>query len=86
MDVALAFVCLSNEEICHMSSNSILVADSIATEYFLQAKTRLVMRKTYQGTEDPYMRALTNARSQLCRFTMDIISGAALPSSFRRPT
>jgi len=33
-----------------------------------------------------YVRALTKARSQFCRLIMEIISGAALPTSLRRPT
>ena len=33
-----------------------------------------------------YLRALTNARSQFCLLIMDIISGAARPSSLSRPT
>ncbi len=42
VNVALAFVSLSDEQIRHMSPDMVLVAHSIAAEYFLQSIARLV--------------------------------------------
>jgi len=42
VNVALAFVSLSDEQIRYMSPDMVLVAHSIAAEYFLQSIARLV--------------------------------------------
>lgn len=49
---------------------------------------RLSVHLTHSGSihSTTYVRAFTNARSQFCLLIMEIISGAALPSSLSLPT
>jgi hypothetical protein len=84
VNVALAFVGLSHKQIGNMPSNAILVRDSVSTKHFLEAMGKLAA--SYRSSQSTYVRALIRARSQFCLLIMDIISGAALPSSFSLPT
>lgn len=88
MYVALTFVGLSHKQVCDMSSNRVLITDSVTSKYFLQAEIRSVMAEERERDVGlyAYVRALIKALSQFCRLIMDIISGAAFPSSFKRPT
>lgn len=84
MYVTLAFVCLRDKQVRYVSANAVLVRDCVSTENLLKSVHRLadatkVMFRTY-------VRALTRARSQFCLLIIEIISGAALPSSFSLPT
>lgn len=84
MYVALALVRLCHEQIGHMSSNSIFIAHCVTSKDLLQAignQSRLLIDRI-----TTHIRAFSKARSQLCLLIIEIISGAALPASFRRPT
>lgn len=85
MNVALALVRLRDEQICHVAADAVLVADGISTKYFLQAVSSQRARRL-QVIRRAHILALTNARSQFCLLIMEIISGAALPSSLSLPT
>lgn len=37
MDITLSFVCLSDKQIRHMSSNVVLITDSVSAKDFLQS-------------------------------------------------
>ena len=68
-----------------MSADVVLVADSIAAEYLLQSAVGQAM-KYVSLVQMTYVLALISARSQFCLLIIEIISGAAFPSSFNRPT
>lgn len=84
MDVALALIRLRHKQICNMSANGILIAHSVPTKDLLQAIRSQLGPLLDEVTT--HIREFSKARSQLCLFIMEIISGAALPSSLRRPT
>lgn len=85
VDVALALVCLCNEQIRHMPANAILIRDRVSTKHLLKPKSGV--RLWFGGIEGKtYVRELISARSQFCLLIMEIISGAALPSSLSLPT
>lgn len=44
VDIALAFICLSNEQIRNMSTNMILVARSVTAEDLLQPEPRQISK------------------------------------------
>ena len=67
-----------------MPSDSVLIRYCISTKHFLQSAHSQYNIMQALGTT--YVRALINALSQFCLLIIEIISGAALPSSFRRPT
>lgn len=78
MYITLALISLSDKQICDMPSNMILIAYSITSEYLLQARawsTKGWVRN--QGSQAPYVLALTRALSQFCLLIIEIISGAA---------
>ena len=84
MNIALALICLRNEEVGYVTANMVFIAGSIATEDLLQTeKGQLKYVKSGWAT---YVRALANARSQFCLLIIEIISGVDLPSSLRRAT
>ena len=74
-----------HKEIRDMSTNVILVADSIASKYLLKPASQIYQYCTNRGT-DAYVRAFAKARSQFCLLIMEIISGAAFPASLSFPT
>ena len=39
MDIALAFICLRDEEISNMSTNPVLITDSVTAKNLLKANT-----------------------------------------------
>jgi len=84
VDVTLAFICLRDKQVRHMPADAVFVRHCIATEDFLKPFHRSV--KASKLVCCTYVRALTKARSQFCLLIMEIISGAALPSSLSLPT
>lgn len=86
MDVTLTLVCLHHEQVGHMSPNVILVTGCIAAEYLLQAVHGQYEKNRKTIQRSTYMRELAKARSQFWRLIIEIISGVALPASFRRAT
>lgn len=84
MDITLPFIGLRDEQVGNVSANTILIADSISSKDLLKTiKVSSAHRKLLQDT---HFLALIKARSQFCLLIIEIISGAALPSSFNRPT
>jgi hypothetical protein len=83
MNVALTLVGLRDEKIGDVSTDTILVTNSIASKDLLEPD--LVVSENIQGKR-AHLRALISARSQFCRLIIEIISGAALPWSNSRPT
>jgi hypothetical protein len=84
VDVALTLVRLGHEKVRHMPSNTVLVRDGVSAKHFLEPGAS--QQCLQSGHINTYVRALTRARSQFCLLIMEIISGAALPSSFNLPT
>lgn len=84
VDVALALVGLSNKQVRHVPTNTILIRHSVSTKHFLEPIAKSIIASV--NMVHTYVRALIRARSQFCLLIMEIISGAALPSSFNRPT
>lgn len=87
MNVTLAFVCLCHEEVGDVATDVVFVTDGVTTENLLQSTcSDQHGRARSLGVSRTYILALTRARSQFWRLIMEIISGAALPSSFNLPT
>lgn len=86
MDVTLAFVGLRDKQVRHVPANAIFVRYCISTEHLLEPVLESVNAPLNKHNCSTYVRALIRARSQFCLLIMEIISGAALPSSFSRPT
>ena len=86
MNIALPFVRLRDEEIRHMPSNLILITNGVATKHLLETATLVSHLSQIQPSINTYVLAFTSARSQFCLLIIEIISGAALPSSFNLPT
>lgn len=84
MNIALALICLRNEEVGYVTTDMVFITSSIATEDFLETKKgQLEYVRKGRAT---YVRALANARSQFCLLIIEIISGVDLPASLRRAT
>lgn len=86
MNVALAFVCLRHKQIRYMSPDTVLIRDCVPSKHFLESNSPLAHATQTHDATLTYVRELTRARSQFCLLIMDIISGAAFPSSLSLPT
>lgn len=86
MNITLSLIGLSDKQVRHMSSDVVLITDGVASKDFLQPATGLATTPIVMRENITYTRAFTRALSQFCLLIIEIISGAALPSSFRRPT
>ena len=72
MDVTLSFVGLGDEEIRHMSSNVVLITDSVSSKHLLKSAFLKSVDSLMTAVKSTYTRAFTNALSQFCLLIIEI--------------